>query len=94
MKISYITKYDKFFIYGLLIFLIPLFISILLVSNFVDFETPNNFPKSQQDTIYSQNIFIDTIPIKPLKKKKQIKIVKPDTLKKNVVLHNDSVYRN
>ncbi len=88
MKISRVTKYDKFFIYGLFIFLIPFFISVLLVFNFIDFETPRNFPKSQ-DSVFTKEINPDTLLIKPIQKKKKqtTKKAKSDTIK----LKKDSI---
>ena len=77
MKHFSINKFDKFFIYGILLWIIPTFMGFLIVINTIDFEEPLQ-PKNEQ--IFTQPIVDTTFIEKPkeIRKAKQKKI-KQDT---------------
>ena len=80
MKHFSINKFNKFYIYGILLWVIPTFMGFLLVINSIDFEEPLQ-PKNEQ--IFTQPIIDATFTEKSIeiKKKPKQKKIKQDSVR-------------
>lgn len=84
MKHSSITKYNKFLIGGILLYVIPILFISLIVVNSIDFDEPKGPYDPNKGII--EPVLSDSIPVeikKPIKKK--IKILTTQTLEQKKV---------
>lgn len=84
MKHSSITKYNKFLIGGILLYVIPILFISLIVVNSIDFDEPKGPYDPNKGVI--EPVMSDSIPVeikKPIKKK--IKILTTQTLEQKKV---------
>jgi len=84
MKHSSITKYNKFLIGGILLYVIPILFISLIVVNSIDFDEPKGPYDPNKGII--EPVMSDSIPVeikKPIKKK--IKILTTQTLEQKKV---------
>ena len=84
MKHSSITKYNKFLIGGILLYVVPILFISLIVVNSIDFDEPKG-PYDPNKGIV-EPVLSDSIPVeikKPIKKK--IKILTTQTLEQKKV---------
>ena len=84
MKHSSITKYNKFLIGGILLYVIPILFISLIVINSIDFDEPKGPYDPNKGII--EPVMSDSIPVeikKPIKKK--IKILTTQTLEQKKV---------
>ena len=93
MKILRISKFDKIFLYGLLSFVIPVLLIILIFVNVMIDE--NNIPKQNQPILVDSTIYsppIDSVPPKREKKPKKSKILTSvvDSTQTSIVSQNIS----
>ena len=93
MKILRISKFDKIFLFGLLSFVIPILLIILVFVNVVIDE--NNIPKQNQPFLVDSTVYlppIDSVPPKREKKIKKSKILTSvvDSTQTSVVSQNIS----
>jgi len=84
MKHSSITKYNRFLIGGILLYVIPILFISLIVVNSIDFDEPKGPYDPNKGVI--EPVMSDSIPVeikKPIKKK--IKILTTQTLEQKKV---------
>ena len=84
MKHSSITKYNRFLIGGILLYVIPILFISLIVVNSIDFDEPKGPYDPNKGII--EPVLSDSIPVeikKPIKKK--IKILTTQTLEQKKV---------
>ena len=76
MKRSSITKFDKFFLGGLLLYIVPIIFTTLILVNTIDLDEPKGPYDPNKNVI--EPVFSDTIPLeskKPIKKNMEVNLL-------------------
>ena len=95
MKHSSITKYNKFLIGGILLYVIPILFISLIVINSIDFDEPKGPYDPNKGII--EPVLSDSIPVeikKPIKKKTKILTTQTLEQKKVEVVSTTSTLSN
>jgi hypothetical protein len=82
MKRSSITKFDKFFLGGVLLYIVPILFTTLILVNTIDVDEPKGPYDPNKNVL--EPVFSDTIPSEPKKNT-------PKKIKSNTKPKQDSV---